>query len=333
MIRSLRFYAPFALIVCIGWTVAMVADPSLLQTVMHHWPAALTMVAGSFIGGASAEGGGAVAFPVFTLLLKIPPDAARNFSFAIQSVGMVSASLLIIGRGINIDPRGIVVPSMAGIVGLIVGTHAIVPFIEPVTTKLFFVSLWMAFGVGLWRANRNARRSVHQSLPVNLANTDFFILALAGFCGGIVTSIFGNGVDLLTFCVLTLWYRMDERVATPTSVVLMSVLTVTGFLYHRVVLNDFGTIELYNWLAAAPVVLIFAPLGALVISTWTRHAIARLLYAIMFVQLVGAIYVLGPTPNHLTFCAIVIGGGSAAMIAIDRLRHSKDVAADPASYK
>ncbi|MCU0330477.1 MAG: sulfite exporter TauE/SafE family protein [Candidatus Kapabacteria bacterium] len=320
MIRSLRFYAPFAFVVCIAWIVAMIADPSLFQTVVQHWPAALTMVAGSFIGGASAEGGGAVAFPVFTLILNIPPDSARNFSFAIQSVGMVSASLLIAGKGIRIEPRAVIVPSIAAIAGLVLGTHVVVPAIEPVTTKLFFVSLWMAFGVGLWRSNRNTSRSVVPALPARLSPSDLLILLVAGFCGGVVTSIFGNGVDLLTFCVLTLWYRMDERVATPTSVVLMSVLTVTGFFYHRVVLDDFGTIEFNNWLAAMPVVLVFAPLGALVISSWTRHAIARLLYVIMIVQLIGAIYVLGPSPGHLLFSAIVLVVGSAVMVAIDMAR-------------
>lgn len=320
MIRSLRFYAPFAFVVCIAWIVAMIADPSLFQTVVQHWPAALTMVAGSFIGGASAEGGGAVAFPVFTLILNIPPDSARNFSFAIQSVGMVSASLLIAGKGIRIEPRAVIVPSIAAIAGLVLGTHVVVPAIEPVTTKLFFVSLWMAFGVGLWRSNRNTSRSVVPALPARLSPSDLLILLVAGFCGGVVTSIFGNGVDLLTFCVLTLWYRMDERVATPTSVVLMSVLTVTGFFYHRVVLDDFGTIEFNNWLAAMPVVLVFAPLGALVISSWTRHAIARLLYVIMIVQLIGAIYVLGPTAGHLLFSAIVLVVGSAVMVAIDMAR-------------
>jgi uncharacterized membrane protein YfcA len=278
------------------------------------------MVAGSFIGGASAEGGGAVAFPVFTLILNIPPDSARNFSFAIQSVGMVSASLLIAGKGIRIEPRAVIVPSIAAIAGLVLGTHVVVPAIEPVTTKLFFVSLWMAFGVGLWRSNRNTSRSVVPALPARLSPSDLLILLVAGFCGGVVTSIFGNGVDLLTFCVLTLWYRMDERVATPTSVVLMSVLTVTGFFYHRVVLDDFGTIEFNNWLAAMPVVLVFAPLGAFVISSWTRHAIARLLYVIMIVQLIGAIYVLGPTAGHLLFSAIVLVVGSAVMVAIDMAR-------------
>jgi len=147
---------------------------------------------------------------------------------------------------------------------------------------------------------------------------------MAGFAGGIVTSIFGNGVDLLTFCVLTLWYGIDERVATPTSVVLMSILTICGTFLHVGVLQDFGPVEFHAWLASAPVVLIFGPIGAFVISRWQRLSIARLLYAIMAVQLVGAIYVLGATVEHLAFCGAVLLLGSSIMVWMSR-RTSKSV--------
>ncbi len=47
----------------------------------------ITMAFGSFIGGATAEGGGAVAFPVMTLVLHLSPAVARDFSFMIQCCG------------------------------------------------------------------------------------------------------------------------------------------------------------------------------------------------------------------------------------------------------
>jgi hypothetical protein len=37
--------------------------------------------------GMTSEGGGAVAFPVMTLALGIPPAVARDFSLMIQSCG------------------------------------------------------------------------------------------------------------------------------------------------------------------------------------------------------------------------------------------------------
>jgi uncharacterized membrane protein YfcA len=316
-VRGLRYYIPFATAVIVG--IAFVLSfTDVLPHVLASWPAAVTMVFGSFIAGASAEGGGAIAFPVFTLLFKIPPDAARNFSFAIQSIGMVSASMLILGRGIRVDTRAVFYPSIGGIAGLLFGTFFFVPSLDPVTTKLFFVSLWMAFGIGLWRANRNAGRIIRSGLPHVLSREIIIELLQAGFFGGIVTAIFGNGIDLVTFCVLTLRYGVDEKVATPTSVLLMSVLTVCGFFLHAVVLRDFGTIEFHAWLAAAPVVLIFAPLGAYVISHWGRVAIARLLYVIITAQLIGALAVLGLTFEHVMFSAVVIIVGTWLMVKIDR---------------
>ncbi len=45
------------------------------------------MIFGSMIGGATSEGGGAVAFPVMTLALNIDSSVARDFSLMCQSCG------------------------------------------------------------------------------------------------------------------------------------------------------------------------------------------------------------------------------------------------------
>ncbi|MBU3741456.1 MAG: sulfite exporter TauE/SafE family protein [Candidatus Kapabacteria bacterium] len=301
------------------WTSCVVIyDIDLLQHLAAWWPASVTMVFGSFIAGASAEGGGAVAFPVFTLILKIPPDAARNFSLMIQSVGMVSASAMIIGLRIPIEHRAVIIPSIGGIVGMVLGTYTVAPLMEPVPTKLFFVSLWLGFGIGLWRINRSATRHVRESLPARLERRDVLILLTTGFIGGIVTSVVGNGIDMLTFCVLTLWYGLSEKVSTPTSVVLMSVLTVAGTAFHAGVVNDIGPKEFNAWIAAAPVVVFVAPLGAWVASKLRRLHIAYLLQIIIVAQFVGALLVLTPSLPHLAFTAAVSVVSTAVMLRIDR---------------
>ena len=300
------------------YTVLMQTGLGLLDILTAWWPAALTMVGGAFISGASAEGGGAVAYPVFTLLLKIPPDAARNFSFMIQSVGMVSASALIIGRRIPIDGRVVVFPAIGGMAGLLVGTYAIVPLMQPVVTKLFFVSVWLAFGIGLWRLNRDPHRTVVDRLPDVLTRSDVSLLISTGIVGGLITSLVGNGIDIFTFCIVTLRYGLSEKVATPTSVVLMSILTVCGAALHGAVLTDIGPIETQAWLAAAPVVLFMAPFGAWVASKLHRLHIALLLQVIIVVQFVGALYVLQPSVDLLLFCACVVTVGVIAIVRIDR---------------
>ena len=54
------------------------------------------MCLGSFIAGATSEGGGAIAYPVMTLgPWKIAPLIARDFSLMIQSIGMIAAGAAI----------------------------------------------------------------------------------------------------------------------------------------------------------------------------------------------------------------------------------------------
>lgn len=309
-------YLIFILCVSIGWLCAMFSFDAwhLFST---HWPASVTMVFGAFLAGASAEGGGAVAFPVFTLALHIPPPSARNFSFAIQSIGMVSASVLIIGRKIPVDWRAIVIPAPAGVVGMIVGTWYLVPLLDPALTKLFFVSLWFAMGAGLWIANRRKTRHVLDRAPTQNIS-DIVRLLCTGFIGGVITSFFGTGIGIVLFCLLSLYYGVSEKVATPTSVISMSILTVVGFLFHAEVLHDFNSLEWSYWMVAIPVVMIMAPLGSFVISKLHRLTIARILYTVVSVQFIAAMAILGTTWQRWGFVVVVLALGLWLMITIDR---------------
>ena len=60
------------------------------------WPVSVAMTLGSFIAGATPQGGATVAFPVFTKVLQIPASEARTFGLMIQAVGMSMVSILII---------------------------------------------------------------------------------------------------------------------------------------------------------------------------------------------------------------------------------------------
>ena len=79
------------------------------------------MVFGSLVGGGTSEGGGAIAFPVFTKLLHIPAAIARNFSLAIQTVGMGAASLSILYLRIPIERRALLYAGLPGVAGVALG--------------------------------------------------------------------------------------------------------------------------------------------------------------------------------------------------------------------
>lgn len=274
----------------------------------QYWAAPITMFFGSFVAGATSEGGGAVAFPVFTLLLKLAPPVARNFSFAIQSMGMTSASLLIISLKIPVDWRAIRTVTIGGVPGLLVGTFWVVPLISGPMTKIFFVSLWLSFAFALYLANRRKDRATTNGLKP-LDGIDWLRIVSFGFIGGIITAIFGDGINIFTFCLFTLYYSTSEKIATPTSIIIMTIHTLIGFGLHVLVVQDFQPITFHYWLCALPVAILMAPFGAYIINFLTREAIANVLYITTVVQYVGALIAIRPPmPIVLLSLSTVLGG-------------------------
>jgi uncharacterized protein len=318
--RVPTLYFIFLVTVLSAWVYYVSGLPNL-DFLVERWAAMLTMVFGSFIAGASPEGSAAIAYPVFTLLLDIPPSVARNFAFAIQSIGMTSASLLIIGLRVKVERNYVLFVTLGGIFGLIFGTYYIVPLISPVFAKLFFVSLWLSFGIALWRENSRPNREVFDAIQ-NFGRSDQARLAAFGFVGGIISSIFGTGINIFTFCLMTIYYRVSEKVATPSSVLIMTIETLLGFFLHVQVLQDFSEESFKLWLACIPVVVFFAPLGAFVITKLPRKGIAQILYVILMVQFVGAMFVIKPTFSQMLMCAATLAVGLGIFTYLGRLKRS-----------
>lgn len=311
-------YIIFLVIVLISWFF-YVQNIDLATLYARRWAAALTMVFGAFIAGSSPEGSAAVAYPVFTLLLKIPPDVTRNFAFAIQSIGMTSASLLILGLKIKVEWRYILFVTLGGTFGLVFGTYYIVPLVSPVVAKLFFVSLWLSFGIVLWLENRKPNRQVFDSIQ-GFKSSDKRLLVLFGFVGGIISSLFGTGINIFTYCLMTIYYRVSEKVATPSSVIIMTVETLFGVFLHTQVLQDFQPEAFDLWLACVPFVVFFAPLGAFMISKMPRKRIAQILYLILVVQFFGAMWVIQPSWPQLAMCAAVLAIGLSLFRYLAKVR-------------
>jgi uncharacterized protein len=277
------------------------------------------MLFGSFVAGSSPEGSASISYPIFTLGLNIPPAIARNFSFAIQSIGMTGASLLILGLRIKVEWNYIKFVTIGGIFGLVFGTYEIVPLVSPVMAKLFFVSLWLSFGIALWRANRHPSRKVFEEI-VNFRFSDKAGLILFGFIGGIISSLFGTGINIFTYCIMTIYYGVSEKVATPSSVIIMTIETILGFFLHARIVKDFQPEAFEMWIACVPIVVFFAPLGAFVVSRLPRIIIAKFLYVILIVQFFGAMLVIKPSGFKLLMCAVVLVTGLSIFTYLANLR-------------
>jgi uncharacterized membrane protein YfcA len=320
--RTLVFVgAPVALTI-LAWAAYMTATGQwgLFRT---NWYMTATMVAGSFVAGASSEGGGAVAYPVMTLAFDIDPAVARNFSLAIQAVGMTAAGLCIFARRIRIETTYLGLVAAGGIPGMVLGTYGVAPFVAPAVAKMTFVSFWLSYGIALFLINHVRERTAVDRLP-GLTTREKVELVGVGVVGGVLSAVFGNGIDICSFAFVTLKYRLSEKVATPTSVLLMASNALLGAFLHGAVLQDLQPQAFDFWLVCIPVVVFGAPFGAYVVSRIPRLYIAVLLYTLIGVQFVTAVWIIGPSPTLWAVSAGAFALGAGLFFGLTAARPSKE---------
>jgi len=277
-----------------------------LQSLLDNWTITLTMVFGSMIAGATSEGGGAVAFPVFTKILKIPPQDARVFCLAIQSVGMTAASIGIFFLRVPVEWRAVLWAGIAGAFGIVFSTFYITPLVSPPLVKISFTVMVSSLAIALIFMNRREKSHRHKSFPV-VGHREIVILMVTGFIGGIMSGLVGSGIDIITFMTMVLLFRLDEKVATPTTVLLMTTNTLVGFFLHLVVLDTFTPTVQGYWLAAVPVVVVGAPLGAYICAALSRKVIANMLIGLITIEFLSTIVIIPMSPRVMLTAAFTIG--------------------------
>ncbi len=292
----LTFYTVWALLVFAGGRWA---------AVKAHWGIALAMAAGSYIAGSTPMGGGTVGFPILVLLFKQPVEVGRVFSFAVQSVGMVSASFFILLSGQPVAGRVLrwAIATAAFTVPLY--TLVVVPQLAPLAVKLLFSVVWASFG--LMHLVKVSEFVAFSGLARHPARVDRLAGAAIGLFGGLVAAVTGNGIDMVLYCLLVALFRADLKIAIPTSVIAMGATSVIGSLTH-LALGGFSAEVVGNWLAAAPVVILGAPIGALVVSFLPRRPTLLIVAGLCLVQLGWTAYVekLGPGLLGLALLGVLL---------------------------
>mgnify|MGYP002149979954 CR=1 FL=1 len=286
------------------WSVwYFVTYPNSLQTIIDNWPITLTMVFGSFIAGATSEGGGAIAFPVFTKVLNISPLDAKVFSLAIQSVGMMAATFTIVCMRIAVEWRIVLWASIGGLLGVYLGSVLMAPFLPANLLKMVFTAMIASFALTLILVNWK-QRQYNEMLPF-IGWREQLILVLAGIFGGIMTGLVGNGIDIICFSVMVLLFQLSEKVSTATSVVLMAFNSVAGFILHLMIIGGFTPVIREYWLAAIPVVVIGAPLGAYFCTRLKNKTIAVILIMLILVEVISSLSLIPITPSIASISSIV----------------------------
>lgn len=283
----LRFFFAWLALFYTGWA-SLVYFGDYWETVTAHWPIALSMALGSYFAGSTPMGGGTIGFPVLVLLFDEPASLGRNFGLAVQSIGMVSASIYILTSRKPVDWH-LLRPALAGsLVGTPFGAAFIAPHAPDLWVKLLFAVIWASFGVMHFVKIRAIVAA--DGLSPSWEGKDLPLGLVIGVLGGFVAAITGVGIDMMIYAVLVLLYRADLKVAIPTSVILMAFTSVVGIttnvLLARAFPDSYTVVPavFHNWLAAAPVVAVGAPFGAWVISRLPRKPTLLVVSVLCIVQ-------------------------------------------------
>jgi uncharacterized membrane protein YfcA len=303
--RTLVFLIPP--LVWLGW--CFLPDQPPFWALAKHWQITLTMAFGSFIGGATSEAGGAVAFPVFTKLLAIPPAHAKLFSIATQSIGMGSGFLTILLLRIRVEWRAVAWVVLGSVPMLPVG-FALSALLPSSAVRILFTVVQCSFALALWWHNLDPDRDRHDGLP-RFGSLEKGILLAFGMVGGLVSGLLGSGLEIIVFSVLVLLFRMCEKAATPTVIVMMVLTSWSGFAMI-VGAGQFVPPVSEYWLAAIPIVVVGAPLGVYVCSRMSRMLVARTLIALILAEFASSI-VLIPLSREIAAGSVALFFGFSSV--------------------
>jgi uncharacterized membrane protein YfcA len=313
------------------------------------------MAFGSFIGGSTPLGGGAVAFPVFTKLLDIPAPVARSFSLSIQAVGLSAAAVTILLARRPIEGRGLLVGLSAAAVGFVTAQFVVgngdTPFWSPTVpaayVKVTFTVLLAAMSYILLLSLRSRHRGGEQVPVWNLRV--FCGLCIAGLVGGFVSSLIGTGANLLIFFYLVVLCGLHPRIGVPTAVVAMAGISVLGIAMLgfadgqlNIGLSAAGDVvsvggvavdplpgarfDLFGlWVAAIPVVVWGAPLGTWFVSVLHEDRLVAFVGVMAAVEVVTTVIFLeqlhtDPALIGYAVSSLVVSLGAVWLLARHRHR-------------
>jgi uncharacterized membrane protein YfcA len=258
MIRNLpREWLIYLAAIYTIWAVLLFNGPGLAHYV-DNWAIALVMILGSAVAGFTPEGGGAVAYPILSIWFSLPSAVARDFGLAIQAIGMTSASIYILAsrRRAWSFYRHVPLYVLLNVMGLILGFF----WFGGTSNKLLqmaFVCLALSFIAALW----TVRRFGHEEDFSPNNSMRIAVVAVMCFLGGIASSMFGTGADMLLYICLSCWFAMREKEATDLSILVMAAVSIFGILMRWLLIGGVSP-QVYDlWLAAVPIVLLGAPFG------------------------------------------------------------------------
>lgn len=287
LIRSKRIFI-WAIYLAFIALYALIFGQEFLENWLEpNYLIAPIMAFGSFVAGSTFLGGGAIAFPALTKILAIDPITAKTFSLAIQSIGMSSASLYIIVRITALPFAFILLYVLGSAAGIFLSLSLLQNHIPSIDLRIGFTLFLLCFlAVYLF-----TRHSTFTSTYTALERTprDIFITLLGGVLGGVLSGLLGSGADLVGFCLLVMYFRVEIKRATQISVLLMAATSIIGISIQGVIFDHISNEVAALWFIAAPVVVIGAPLGALCCRKMSTQILLMFICTIVAVEVLSTL--------------------------------------------
>ncbi len=287
--NDLFFILVFAIIIWLGFA-AFAREAILTALSAETRLIAGVMAIGSFVAGATCLGGGAVAFPALTKLMGIDPFTAKSFSLAIQSAGMTSASIFILTFVRQLPWRFMSIFAVNSLVGLSISLIWLDKILAPHDIRIVFTLFCLSFLCIFILANQRDAL-IHERIATHTFSSQ---MAIAGFglLGGLASGLLGSGADLLAFCALALYFRLTIRIATQVSVLMMTVNSLYGVFLQVLILDNQPAMTSQLWFAAAPVVIIGAPVGALVCRYLSQKILFLIVVGLVSIEVLTTLWLI-----------------------------------------
>jgi uncharacterized membrane protein YfcA len=198
------------------WVLVRFCVIDFLSQYLHD---PVIMIPGVFVAGMTPEAGGAVAFPALSLFFEVDRALARDLSLMIQSIGMTSASVYVLthpqtGRR-SFRVLTWLVPICCA--GFVAGLCLLESLAEHLIYTIF-LSLITAFAISYAMSERRGGEAV----PAVVAPMDRVLAGGTALIGCLAASLFGTGADVLLYTLIVARFRLQEKIATRVSLVLMT---------------------------------------------------------------------------------------------------------------
>ena len=235
-----------------------------------------------------------------------------------------SALLFIAARKVPLPIRVLTGSTAGAAIGFGIGTFLIAPLVPGSLVKLLFSCVWMSFGMLTLSKNREICGLTGKG-PGDTPSAELIGLA-AGLIGGTMASMIGVGVEMAVYTVMVLVFRADLKIAIPTAVSAAALASIEGAALH-VYLGDIDGQALFNWLAAAPIVIFGAPAGAYLVSVLPRM---KVLYFVSSLCVLQFIWTLQQTAHSSTEWWFVAMAMAVAVVVLSALYRTGKYSATPA---